>query len=42
MSIAAGVKLGPYEVVSLLGAGGIGEAEPLCARERTGNPGARS
>jgi hypothetical protein len=25
MSLAAGVRLGPYEIVALLGAGGIGE-----------------
>ncbi len=35
MSLAAGSNLGPYEVVGPLGAGGMGEVEPFCGRERS-------
>jgi hypothetical protein len=30
MTVAAGSRLGPYEVVSLLGAGGMGKEEEIC------------
>jgi hypothetical protein len=32
MSLKAGTHLGPYEILSPLGAGGIGEVEPLGRR----------
>ena len=32
--LTAGTKLGPYEIVSSLGAGGMGEVEAYCGRER--------
>ena len=28
MALASGVRLGPYEIVSALGAGGMGETKP--------------
>jgi hypothetical protein len=37
-----GARLGPYEVLSPLGAGGMGEVEPFCGRERSGSPQAKS
>ena len=40
--VTPGTKLGPYEIVVLLGAGGMGEVEPLCGRERSGSPQAKS
>ncbi len=42
MTLDTGVKLGPYEVLSALGAGGMGEVEPLCGRERSVSPQAKS
>jgi hypothetical protein len=33
MPLTAGNKLGPYEIVGQLGAGGMGEVEPFCGRE---------
>ncbi len=42
MSLGAGTKLGPYEIVAPLGAGGMGEVEPLCGREWSGSPQAKS
>ncbi len=31
--LAAGARLGPYEIVAPLGAGGMGEVEQSCGRE---------
>lgn len=31
MTLATGTKLGPYEIVSPLGSGGMGDVEPLWA-----------
>jgi hypothetical protein len=42
MTIPAGTKLGPYEVVGAIGAGGMGEVEPICGRERSRSPQAKS
>jgi len=42
MTLASGARLGPYEIVALIGAGGMGEVEPLCGRERSGSPQAKS
>jgi len=42
MTLAAGSRLGPYAIVVPLGAGGMGEVEPLCGRERSGSPQAKS
>ncbi len=33
MSLETGTKLGPYEILGQLGAGGMGEAEPLGRRQ---------
>jgi hypothetical protein len=40
--LTTGMRIGPYEIVALLGAGGMGEVEPLCGRERSGSPQAKS
>ena len=40
--VTPGTKLGPYEIVALIGAGGMGEVEPRCGREQSGSPQARS
>jgi hypothetical protein len=32
MTLIAGTKLGPYDILSPLGAGGMGEVEPLGRR----------
>ena len=42
MVVSAGTKIGSYEVAGALGAGGMGEVEPLCGRERSGSPQAKS
>ena len=42
MGLTSGSKLGPYETQSPLGAGGMGEVEPSCGRERSGSPQAKS
>jgi hypothetical protein len=42
MSLTTGTKLGPYEILAPLGAGGMGEVEPSCGRERSGSPQAKS
>ena len=42
MSIAAASRLGPYEIVAHIGACGMGEVEPLCGRERSRSPQAKS
>ncbi len=42
MSLKTGSHLGPYEILALLGAGGMGEVEPFCGRERSGSPQAKS
>ncbi len=42
MSLASGTKLGPYEITAMIGAGGMGEVEPFCGRERSGSPQAKS
>jgi hypothetical protein len=35
MSLVAGSNLGPYEIQSALGAGGMGVVELFCGRERS-------
>ena len=40
--LTTGTHLGPYEILGLIGAGGMGEVEPLCGRERSGSPQAKS
>jgi hypothetical protein len=37
MTLAAGTRLGPYEIVAPIGAGGMGEVEPSCGREPFGD-----
>jgi len=37
-----GSRLGPYEVVALIGSGGMGEVEPFRGRERSESPRAKS
>jgi hypothetical protein len=36
--LSMGTKLGPYEIVSPVGAGGMGEVEPFWRRERAAQP----
>jgi hypothetical protein len=33
MAILSGKRLGPYEILSAIGAGGMGEVEALCGHE---------
>ncbi len=42
MALKSGTHLGPYEILAPLGAGGMGEVEPLCGREWRGSPQAKS
>jgi hypothetical protein len=42
VSLASGTKLGPYEILAPLGAGGMGEVELICGREHSGSPQAKS
>ena len=37
-----GTRLGPYEILARIGAGGMGEVEPSCGRERSESPQAKS
>ena len=37
MTLQTGTRLGPYEILSPLGAGGMGRVEPLCGRQRRMN-----
>jgi hypothetical protein len=37
-----GTRLGPYEIVAQIGAGGMGEVEPSCGRQRSESPQAKS
>ncbi len=37
-----GSSVGHYRVTAKLGAGGMGEVEPICGRERSGSPQAKS
>jgi len=41
MSLQPGTHLGPYEVLAPLGAGRMGEVEPLCGRQRSDSPQAK-
>jgi hypothetical protein len=42
MPLSIGERLGPYEILAPLGVGGMGEFEPICGRERSGSPQAKS
>ena len=42
MTLPRGAQLGPYQILAQLGAGGMVEVEPLCGRERSGSPQAKS
>jgi hypothetical protein len=33
VTLNSGERLGPHEIVGALGAGGMGEVEPICGRE---------
>ena len=37
-----GSRIAHFEVLGLIGAGGMGEVEPFCGRERSGSPQAKS
>lgn len=41
MALAPGTQVGACEVVGAIGAGGTGEVEPPCGRERSGSPQAK-
>lgn len=41
MLLPSGARLGPYEVAGILGAGGMGEVEPICRRESAAADGSR-
>ena len=41
-ALSAGSRLGPYEILTPLGAGGIRKVEPFCGRERSVSPQAKS
>ena len=38
MPITVGTKLGSYEILALIGVGGIGEVEARCGREASSAP----
>ena len=40
MSLSPGTRLGPYEVLSAIGAGGMGACGQASERSETSNPGA--
>ena len=42
MTLGTSSRIGPFEIVGQIGAGGMGEVEPLCGRERSGSPQAKS
>lgn len=42
MALTLGTKLGPYEILSPQGAGGMEEVEPFCGREWSGGPQTKS
>jgi len=37
-----GAIIGPFEILSLIDSGGMGEVEPMRGRERSGSPQAKS